>query len=474
MSGTVDLGETEAPPLPPSGTFDARFASDLLTGVDLGAPAFPYDFRSGSASTSGTVEYQVSLQPGDATEVTLAWDVPSGVTGTLTDFQGGSVFGPINMSGVGSTTLTGLSAADVDVKVTLSLDGTQEPTEGVPGVFFVDGNAPDAGYWFRDTGVTIDFSNIAGSSVVTVERYDDPPEGGLPGGLANASAFRWVVERASGTLTFNDQTQFRVDASDPAALGIFDEADDGITDDMEAVAAFTRSTPGSGTYTQLATTYDPGDSFSGDEFLVATGFTDFSEFVLASDSEPLPVELTAFDVARDGTTALLTWATASETNNAGFAIQHKAPSAADFEEAGFVEGHGTTDTPQSYRFRVRNLTPGTHAFRLRQVDTDGTTALSDVVRLTVEAPNTLSLQLVGSNPVRTETTVAFTVPEQSPVQVDLYNALGQRVRTLFDGVGQPASQQLVALDAANLPSGMYFVRLQAPQGTRTQQIAVIR
>ena len=70
----------------------------------------------------------------------------------------------------------------------------------------------------------------------------------------------------------------------------------------------------------------------------------------------------------------LTWQTAHETNNAGFAVERRpadAPGA--WTEVGFVDGAGTTTEPQTaYRFRARQVGYGQHAFRLRQVDFDGT------------------------------------------------------------------------------------------------------
>ena len=77
---------------------------------------------------------------------------------------------------------------------------------------------------------------------------------------------------------------------------------------------------------------------------------------------PLPVELIAFDAVADGATLLLTWSTASETNNAGFEIHSKIGSPILENEAwqvlGFVEGHGTTLEQQRYTYRAEALEPG--------------------------------------------------------------------------------------------------------------------
>ncbi len=55
----------------------------------------------------------------------------------------------------------------------------------------------------------------------------------------------------------------------------------------------------------------------------------------------LPVELTAFEGTLSGNAARLAWATASETNNAGFYVEHSA-NGSDFRDVHFAPGHGTT------------------------------------------------------------------------------------------------------------------------------------
>ena len=144
-----------------------------------------------------------------------------------------------------------------------------------------------------------------------------------------------------------------------------------------------------------------------------------------------------------------------------------------WEQVGFVEGAGTTTEPQRYRFRVEDLTPGTHRFRLRQVDTDGTATLTDVVTVTVEAERALRLEATGPNPVREATQFAFTVKQSGRATVTLYNVLGQQVRRLHDREATVGQRYTVDVSAADLPSGTYFVRLSAPSGTRSQRIVVV-
>lgn len=187
---------------------------------------------------------------------------------------------------------------------------------------------------------------------------------------------------------------------------------------------------------------------------------------------PLPVELASFTAALDGTTAQLQWETLSETNNAGFEVQHATPEQ-EFEALGFVEGHGTTDTPQQYTFETDNLAPGTHRFRLKQTDFDGTSELTDVQTVEVALDQTVVLN-TAPNPVRGNGTVQFAVQQAEPVTVSVYNMLGQRVETLYNGTPTPDQMQTVSLNTSTLSSGTYFVRIEGASFQKTRRIAVIR
>jgi DNA-binding beta-propeller fold protein YncE len=189
----------------------------------------------------------------------------------------------------------------------------------------------------------------------------------------------------------------------------------------------------------------------------------------------IPVELTGFEaVPEPGGAVRLTWTTATETNNAGFAVEHAAPGATGFREVAFVDGAGTTTEPQTYAYRVGDLAPGPHRFRLRQVDVDGATAFSDVLEVSVAGQTALAP--VYPNPVRTTATVRFTTARDAEaVRVELFDTLGRRVRTLYDGPARADAPQTLTLDARTLASGVYVVRLTGP-GTApaTRSVVVVR
>jgi hypothetical protein len=191
----------------------------------------------------------------------------------------------------------------------------------------------------------------------------------------------------------------------------------------------------------------------------------------------IPVELAHFGAWSTGEQALLRWRTESETNNAGFEVHHRPAPDGSWRTLGFVESNvagGTTSDPQSYRFRTGSLALGTHDFRLRQVDLDGTATLTDPVSITVRLDQPLRLVGPSPHPVSGRATLSFALDREADVEVTLYNLLGQRVRVLHKGTAAPNRDHTLALDTRGLSSGQYVLRLRAGDHVQTHPVTVVR
>jgi hypothetical protein len=187
----------------------------------------------------------------------------------------------------------------------------------------------------------------------------------------------------------------------------------------------------------------------------------------------LPVELTQFQARVEDRTVRLEWATASETGNAGFAVQHRRPGQDDWSRRGFVDGAGTTGQERTYEYSTGRLDPGPHVFRLKQVDLDGSVTQSETRRVSVR-PSGLALDVSGPNPLRSGERLTVTITAARRVDVGLYNVLGQRVRTVaVERRGGPRAAR-VQLPARTLASGVYFLRVRGASGQRVHKFSVVR
>jgi len=190
----------------------------------------------------------------------------------------------------------------------------------------------------------------------------------------------------------------------------------------------------------------------------------------------LPVELAAFSGSLDQDAVQLTWQTASETANAGFHVERHGPSGG-WSRLGFVSGAGTTTEAQTYRFRDADLPYAADSliYRLRQVDLDGTSVVSDEVTLARAAVDELQLLGTFPNPARTRVTLRYALPQQAETgdaTLQLFDVLGRQVRQVL--VPARAGRHETQLDLSRLASGVYFLRLVAADEVRTQRLTIVR
>jgi photosystem II stability/assembly factor-like uncharacterized protein len=91
--------------------------------------------------------------------------------------------------------------------------------------------------------------------------------------------------------------------------------------------------------------------------------------------------------------------------------------------------------------------------------------LTDVEDDDPHLPRSLSLSAYP-NPFNARTTIAFDLPIPARVGLAVYDLQGRRAAVLMDGEERPAGVHMVAWDAANLASGIYFVRLSTERHSR--------
>ncbi|HYE57062.1 MAG TPA: hypothetical protein VD948_01105 [Rhodothermales bacterium] len=220
--------------------------------------------------------------------------------------------------------------------------------------------------------------------------------------------------------------------------------------------------------------YAGGQAYFGTGGSIAQASDDLV-FTADLDQNALPVELTAFMATTDGAHAILRWTTASETNNAGFGIEQQEWSGApQWKEVAFVPGHGTTAEARAYAYKVRDLAPGRYAFRLRQVDFDGTTSYSPTVEVDIGVSGAFVLVPRGPTPFTSETGFSLAVRETQHVTAALYDVQGRRLGTLYDAPVVAGQAVEVRVDGTALPPGLYLVHLSGAHFRHTEPVTRAR
>ena len=188
---------------------------------------------------------------------------------------------------------------------------------------------------------------------------------------------------------------------------------------------------------------------------------------------PLPVELVSFTARADGEAVRLNWQTASEVGNAGFELQHSRDGHR-WQAIGWQEGAGTTTAPQHYQAHLSELAPGTHHFRLRQVDVDGRARLSRVVELQVGMPTAYQLSAAYPNPFNPQTQLTLTVAQPQRVRAAVYDVRGREVAVLLDEEVAAQTGVPLVLVAADQPSGVYFIRVTGETFAETRRVVLMK
>jgi subtilisin family serine protease len=174
----------------------------------------------------------------------------------------------------------------------------------------------------------------------------------------------------------------------------------------------------------------------------------------------IPVELSSFTASASSNSVTLNWTTATETNNSGFSIERKTPKDERWIEVGFVPGYGTTTEIKNYSYTDENIKMGMYSYRLRQIDLDGTFEYTNSVEIEVYAPDEFVLVQNYPNPFNPSTTIEFSVPEISNVNISVYSVIGEMVATVVNNTFN-AGYHKVNFSAVNLPSGTYIYTLKA-------------
>ncbi|MBT8380015.1 MAG: T9SS type A sorting domain-containing protein, partial [Ignavibacteria bacterium] len=88
-------------------------------------------------------------------------------------------------------------------------------------------------------------------------------------------------------------------------------------------------------------------------------------------------------------------------------------------------------------------------------------------------PDSYALSQNYPNPFNPSTTIQFSVPELSNVNIKVYNLIGQEIAVLVNEQLQSGNYE-VRFNAANMPSGVYFYRFQTDNFVETKKMLLTK
>ena len=99
--------------------------------------------------------------------------------------------------------------------------------------------------------------------------------------------------------------------------------------------------------------------------------------------------------------------------------------------------------------------------------------VTDVKETILSIPTEFLLSQNYPNPFNSSSAIRYSIPKSSQVTIKIFNTIGQELATLVNEE-KPIGTYEVNWNAANLPSGVYFYRIQAGSFTQTKKMMMLK
>ncbi len=204
---------------------------------------------------------------------------------------------------------------------------------------------------------------------------------------------------------------------------------------------------------------------------------------------PLPITLSSFTVEVQQNANLITWKTESEINNLGFnvyrAVNYSDRNVSELEfikiNPSIIPGAGSSSISHYYQFRDEDIIENCYYwYQLEDVDNNGNTIRHDVIKIyrNFSVPSEFVMMQNYPNPFNQSTTIQVDLPYNSDLAWLIFTSLGERVCS-EKIINKVAGQFNIIWDGKNrrgieLPSGIYFMKINTDYETRVQKLMLVR
>lgn len=194
---------------------------------------------------------------------------------------------------------------------------------------------------------------------------------------------------------------------------------------------------------------------AGQTYYIATDGAggDNCKWTFSGTNISLPIDLIDFQARFNGRSVDLTWATASEKNNAYFTIE-KSKDGDNWEVVTVIKGAGTSNMILNYSSVDNSPYQGLTYYRLKQTDKNGDYKYSGI-----DAVNIKGSQLfqIIPNPAINTAQVIFTCFEEEVTTLEVFDYSGRKV--ISRDIACTNGQNVSTIDLSEQSKGIYFVVL---------------
>lgn len=209
-------------------------------------------------------------------------------------------------------------------------------------------------------------------------------------------------------------------------------------------------------------------------YMLQASISGFSSFYFGSSNITLPVELITFTGSlQPDQKVLLKWKTENERNASQYVIE-RSIDGSTFETIGTVAANGSTTTTQNYSFldeEISRLQSLVFYYRLKMTDIDASYKYSNVIMITI-VDISGNIQVIP-NPVRDQMQLVVQSSQSGPTQVSIVDANGRTVQHYTEML-QPGSNTFIYPRVAELPAGVYYLRIDLEGEQITKKFSIVK
>ena len=211
----------------------------------------------------------------------------------------------------------------------------------------------------------------------------------------------------------------------------------------------------------------------GDLETLLRGVNDFFDKNGSKIEVRVPIELLDFDAIALNNRVELSWVTASENNTNKFEVERATVNKTGISSFNVIAEEmaaGNSTTTKSYGPVIdKDVASGsTYIYRLRTIDLNGETSLSDEVEVTMDGSN--GLGLINPNPAENTVQLDFNVDANTDVTLSIYDLSGKLVKEIFNATA--SGNMNVRFDVNDMTSGSYTIVMQAGKEFFSRQLYV--
>ncbi len=180
-------------------------------------------------------------------------------------------------------------------------------------------------------------------------------------------------------------------------------------------------------------------------------FKSLSDTITAITSELLPVTWQEFTLQKNGTSAVLKWSTAQESNTDKFFVE-RSIDGVHFNSIASMDAAGNTAASSQYTYQDDNPYPGVNFYRIRLMDRDGKFSYSATKSIQFDELQTRLVQL-SPNPAKS-TVSLYIAGNKTLLNVKLVDATGRLIHDF------EMKADRLSIPVMQLSQGIYYIRIQ--------------